>query len=76
MAVVEETLKYLAPIPQQHDCFLEKLSATGRGEQEAVQPDGPGPDASDRADEQSRRVIFKIRVRASDKDDIETAVTR
>jgi len=76
MAVVEETLKYLAPIPQQHDCFLEKLSATGRGEQEAVLPDRPGTDASEKANEQSRRVIFKIRVRASERDNIEAKVTQ
>jgi flagellar motor protein MotB len=76
MAVVEETLGDLAPVPEQHDCFLEKLSATGRGEQDAVQPDGIGPDASEKADEQSRRVIFKIRVRAGEKDNIEAKVAK
>ncbi|MDR3548961.1 MAG: OmpA family protein [Candidatus Pacebacteria bacterium] len=75
MAVVEEALADLSG-KATRACFLEKLSATGRGEQEAVQPDGPGPDASEKADEQSRRVIFKIHVRASDKDNIAAKVTQ
>jgi hypothetical protein len=35
-----------------------------------------GPDASEKADEQSRRVIFKIRVRAGEKDNIEAKVAQ
>jgi outer membrane protein OmpA-like peptidoglycan-associated protein len=75
MAVVEESLADLKG-NKTRNCFLEKLSATGRGEQEAIQPDGPGPDASEKADEQSRRVIFKIRVRAGEKDNIEAKVAK
>jgi outer membrane protein OmpA-like peptidoglycan-associated protein len=64
MAVVAEALADLSG--KTRPCFLEKLSATGRGDQEAVRPDGPGRIASEKADEQSRRVIFKIHVKAQD----------
>lgn len=53
MEVVKKSLTYLVDQPAQRQCFLEKLSATGRGEQD------PEP-----TDEQSRRVIFRIRVRS------------
>jgi chemotaxis protein MotB len=44
----------------EYDCFLEKLSASGRGEQDLE--DTP---------ERSRRVIFKIRVKAKSSDEAE-----
>jgi flagellar motor protein MotB len=53
MEVVKKSLAYLTDRPAQRECFLQKLSATGRGEQD-LQP----------TDEESRRVIFRIRVRA------------
>jgi flagellar motor protein MotB len=64
MAVVEESLRDLSPSSEQHDCFLEKLSATGRGEQE--------PEATD---EESRRVIFRIRVKSGSASQIEHRAT-
>jgi hypothetical protein len=45
------------------DCFLEKLSATGRGEQE-----------QEATPEESRRVVFKIRVRAAELDPMKAAL--
>ncbi len=57
MEVVRNTLSNLAVSPPERACFLEKLSASGRGEQ----------DQEATADE-SRRVIFKIRVKAADAD--------
>ena len=61
MAVVEESLADLGGQGKEQDrsCFLEKLSATGRGEQEPEQ-----------TDEESRRVIFRIRIKAKDEDDM------
>jgi flagellar motor protein MotB len=53
MEVVKKSLSYLTDRPAHRVCFLEKLSASGRGEQ----------DLEATADE-SRRVVFKIRVRA------------
>jgi flagellar motor protein MotB len=53
MEVVKKSLAFLTDRPSERECFLQKLSATGRGEQD------PQP-----TDEQSRRVIFRIRVRA------------
>ena len=46
-------LQDLTERPGDRNCFLEKLSATGRGEQEP-----------EKTDDESRRVIFKIRVKA------------
>lgn len=59
MAVVEESLADLQGAGKEQDrsCFLEKLSATGRGEQEP-----------ERTDDESRRVIFRIRIKARDED--------
>ncbi len=51
MEVVQKTLHYLENAPAERGCFLEKLSATGRGEQ----------DLEATADK-SRRVVLKIRV--------------
>jgi flagellar motor protein MotB len=64
MAVVEETLRDLSADHQQHDCFLERLSATGRGEQEL-----------ETTDEESRRVIFRIRVKSATLTQIEHKAT-
>jgi uncharacterized protein (UPF0548 family) len=49
-----KTLLYLQDAPKERGCLLEKLSATGRGEQ----------DLEATADK-SRRVVFKIRVNSS-----------
>jgi hypothetical protein len=59
MAVVEESLADLEGAGKEQDrsCFLEKLSATGRGEQEP-----------EKTDDESRRVIFRIRIKARDED--------
>lgn len=59
MAVVEESLADLEGAGKERDrsCFLEKLSATGRGEQEP-----------EKTDDESRRVIFRIRVKARDEE--------
>jgi flagellar motor protein MotB len=54
MSVVQASLHDLEPTPGLQDCFLEKLSATGRGQQD-LQP----------TPEESRRVIFRIRVKAT-----------
>ena len=54
MAVVEEALADLSG-KTTRPCFLEKLSATGRGDQD-----------QEKTDEESRRVIFKIHVKAQD----------
>lgn len=55
MEVVKNSLADLAGMGAKRSCFLEKLSASGRGEQEQE----PTPAAS-------RRVILKIRVKATD----------
>ena len=59
MAVVEESLQDLqgADQLQQRNFFLDRLSATGRGERGANQQRDNDPD--------SRRVIFRIRVRST-----------
>jgi len=66
MAVVRESLQVLGPAQQpdpaaagERPCFLDLISATGRGSVERV-TDTEG--AEDRA--RSRRVVFKIRVRS------------
>jgi flagellar motor protein MotB len=59
MAVVSEALTDLSGRDRERACFLEKLSATGRGEQDP-----------EKTDEESRRVIFKIRVKAQDQHDL------
>ena len=55
MEVVKNTLSNLTGMEPQRGCFLEKLSASGRGEQE-----------QEATPEESRRVILKIRVKASE----------
>jgi flagellar motor protein MotB len=57
MEVVKRALQVLGPYESDRACFLEKLSAAGRGEQ----------DLEATAD-RSRRVIFKIRVKAESRD--------
>ncbi|HWB83414.1 MAG TPA: OmpA family protein [Bryobacteraceae bacterium] len=54
MEVVKKTLLYLNGMPRQRACLLQKLSATGRGEQDLKS-----------TAEKSRRVVFKIRVNSS-----------
>jgi outer membrane protein OmpA-like peptidoglycan-associated protein len=60
MAVVAEALNVLDPAhyPEARNFFLEKLSASGRGEQEADNKGGPENNP------EFRRVIFRIRVRS------------
>ena len=59
MSVVEKSLADLDGNEQDRSCFLEKLSATGRGEQE-----------QEKTADESRRVIFRIRVKARDEDNM------
>jgi len=63
MEVVKNALADLSSVDENRGCFLEKLSATGRGEQE-----------QEATPEESRRVIFKIRVKVVDTDSIKVAV--
>jgi hypothetical protein len=65
MEVVKSALAFLVDHPNERGCFLEKLSASGRGEQDLE----PTP-------EESRRVIFKIRVRADRADEVRTRAER
>ena len=65
MEVVKSTLTVLDSMAEERDCFLEKLSASGRGEQDL-----------EATPEQSRRVIFKIRVRADKADALHRATVR
>ena len=59
MEVVKKTLANLTGL-EASPCFLQKLSATGRGEQD-----------QEATPEESRRVILKIRVKAKDAESIE-----
>ncbi len=63
MEVVKKTLSNLTGMELERGCFLEKLSASGRGEQE-----------QEATPEESRRVILKIRVKASDLDRVKVSV--
>lgn len=56
MAVVRQSLQVLRDRPDFRDCFLQKLSATGRGEEQPVDRANPGS-------VRNRRVVFKIRLR-------------
>jgi flagellar motor protein MotB len=60
MAVVEAALSDLNDNKPDRACFLEKLSATGRGEQDATSQD----------DAENRRVIFRIRIKVRDEDNM------
>jgi flagellar motor protein MotB len=59
MEVVKKSLSFITADDSQRQCFLEKLSATGRGEQDLQS-----------TPEDSRRVIFRIRVRADRADQL------
>lgn len=60
LAVVQKTLYVLGQQqPQNKECFLDFLSANGRGSKEPIL-DSNGNEDKDR----SRRVVFKIRVRS------------
>ena len=65
MAVVKEALASLHATPKFRAYFLEKLSATGRGEQDL-----------EKTDSESRRVIFKIRIKAKSAEQIEHRIER
>jgi hypothetical protein len=61
MKVVEESLRDLSGpdhVPER-EFFLDRLSASGRGEQQAIHQGGPENNPS------LRRVIFRIRVRSN-----------
>ena len=64
MEVVKSALSELAGMNERRSCFLEKLSATGRGEQDQ-EPNAPP--------EHNRRVIFKIRVKVIDAQTLKVA---
>lgn len=63
MEVVKNTLADLSGMEAKRACFLEKLSASGRGEQE-----------QEATPEESRRVILKIRVKAVEIQSVKIAV--
>ena len=63
MEVVKNALADLSGMEAKRGCFLEKLSASGRGEQE-----------QEATPEESRRVIFKIRVKVVDVERLKAAV--
>ena len=65
MEVVKNALSVLQEMPNERGCFLEKLSASGRGEQDL-----------ERTPEESRRVIFKIRVKADKAESLQRATTQ
>jgi flagellar motor protein MotB len=65
MSVVKEALNDLEGREAERDCFLEKLSATGRGEQDP-----------EKTDDESRRVIFKIRVKARDVEELSKKIVQ
>jgi len=63
MEVVKSALSDLTGMEPRRSCFLEKLSATGRGEQE-----------QEATPEESRRVILKIRVKVVEAESVKVAV--
>ncbi len=63
MEVVKNSLAALSGLEVQRGCFLEKLSASGRGEQE-----------QEATPDESRRVILKIRVKVVDTESLKVAV--
>jgi len=65
MQVVKSALTFLVDHSNERGCLLEKLSASGRGEQDL-----------ESTPEESRRVIFKIRVRADHAQEIEKRTER
>jgi outer membrane protein OmpA-like peptidoglycan-associated protein len=69
MAVVSNSLDVLKGMPAARDCFLEKLSATGRGEEDPADP--RHPDSVN-----NRRVVFKIRLRPELVPDVAESIKR
>jgi flagellar motor protein MotB len=65
MEVVKKTLTFLVDYRDERSFFLEKLSASGRGEQDL-----------EATSEDSRRVIFKIRVRADESENLNRVTVR
>jgi len=63
MEVVKNALADLVGMEAKRGCFLEKLSASGRGEQE-----------QEATPDESRRVILKIRVKAKEVESMKVAV--
>jgi outer membrane protein OmpA-like peptidoglycan-associated protein len=63
MEVVKNALADLSGMESKRGCFLEKLSASGRGEQE-----------QEATPEESRRVILRIRVKVVDAESMKVAV--
>jgi hypothetical protein len=63
MEVVKNALADLSGMETKRGCFLEKLSASGRGEQE-----------QEATPEESRRVILKIRVKVVEAESMRVAV--
>lgn len=63
MEVVKNALTDLDGLGPERACFLEKLSASGRGEQEP-----------EKTDDDSRRVILKIRVKAVEPQVVKAAI--
>ena len=63
MQVVKNALADLSGMEAKRGCFLEKLSASGRGQQE-----------QEATAEESRRVILKIRVKVVEAESVEVAV--
>jgi outer membrane protein OmpA-like peptidoglycan-associated protein len=69
LAVVNKSLDTLSSSEPDRTCFLEELSATGRGEQDC--------DKSLPADSgECRQVIFKIRVKAKEESSIEQRLAK
>jgi flagellar motor protein MotB len=64
MEVVKKTLSFLQG-SEERGCFLEKLSASGRGEQDL-----------EATPEESRRVIFKIRVRTDRAEEVQREASK
>lgn len=68
MAVVQQTLKILGQgEPGDKACFLDFLSANGRGSKEPIRDAGGNEDR-----DRSRRVVFKIRVRSLEQREFRT----
>lgn len=63
MEVVKNALADLSGMEAKRGCFLEKLSASGRGEQE-----------QEATPDESRRVILRIRVKVVDAESVRVAV--
>jgi outer membrane protein OmpA-like peptidoglycan-associated protein len=72
LAVVQRALDVLGnAAPEDRACFLDFLSANGRGSREPIR-DSSGQEDKDR----SRRVVFKIRVRSLEQREFRTLLGR